>query len=364
MPEIWLPYGSNEVVINIKAENLAETFDVRDKPLQEEEVLNTLRQVERPQAVVSDGTTISRGILERLNRLWGDSTGLLNVVELKGWQNGEADSAPTDNLTDVGVVDGVLVRAPASLLNSEPLLIASCVYDPVFGFKGPDLLLTQLTSLEGEAMKRWDKRMSPGEDTDPGWFARKVSECFQGLKSITSVPTAGGLAMVSYGDVRASSEGARSYIKVARMREVRPSRLTIVGCGGSDYDSTLGDSLRVVGNHTAALQEDSEVIIAAECSDGLGSSRLRDIVDGAQGGRSGESVEELVLKEIQNKATVHLVSTLPKSIVEKRLKLKAHSSLREAFESIEARHSWRLKTNIIARAPLLASRPVAEPSQP
>lgn len=361
MPEIWLPYGTNEVVINIKAENLAETADINDKPLQEDEVLNSLKQVERPQAVVTDGTSASRTILEKLSRVWGDSTGILNVVELKSWQNGEQDTnRPADKTSELGIVDGVLVRAPVSMLEAKPLLISACVFDPVFGFRGPEVLLTKMTSLEVEALKRWNGTMAPAGDTDPFWFASKVADLFAGLKALTMVPTAGGPAMLSYGEVKASSEGARGYLRTSGKRELRGSRLTVLGCGGSDYDSTLADALVMLGNHLDIIPDEAEVIIAAECSDGLGSRRFRNIADGVQGGRPGESVEERILKELSERATVHLVSTLPKSIVEKRFKLDAHSSLREAFEKVEARHSWRLKANIIPRAPLIWSVPYNE----
>ena len=38
MPEIWLNYGANEVVLDIKAENLEQKIDVEGKTLSDSEI--------------------------------------------------------------------------------------------------------------------------------------------------------------------------------------------------------------------------------------------------------------------------------------------------------------------------------------
>jgi len=42
MPEIWLNYGSNDVVLDIKAENLEEKIDVEGKTLSDSEIKSKL----------------------------------------------------------------------------------------------------------------------------------------------------------------------------------------------------------------------------------------------------------------------------------------------------------------------------------
>jgi len=42
MPEIWLNYGSTDVVLDIKAENLEEKIDVEGKTLSDSEIESKL----------------------------------------------------------------------------------------------------------------------------------------------------------------------------------------------------------------------------------------------------------------------------------------------------------------------------------
>ena len=46
MPEIWLPYGSVEVAVSLKAENLAEEINKQTPPMSEDAIQETLRKID------------------------------------------------------------------------------------------------------------------------------------------------------------------------------------------------------------------------------------------------------------------------------------------------------------------------------
>ena len=46
MPEIWLNYGSTEVALDIKAENLEEKIDVEGKTLSDSEIKSKLKSLD------------------------------------------------------------------------------------------------------------------------------------------------------------------------------------------------------------------------------------------------------------------------------------------------------------------------------
>ena len=46
MPEIWLNYGSTDVVLDIKAENLEEKIDVEGKTLSDSEIRSKLESLD------------------------------------------------------------------------------------------------------------------------------------------------------------------------------------------------------------------------------------------------------------------------------------------------------------------------------
>jgi hypothetical protein len=347
MPEIWLPYGSAEVVINIRAENLGEVLRPVDKPMTDELINSELQKVEAPDVVLHDGNEGSAKIVEKLNTTWA---GMGKVVELVKVGDEDFNLFRPDsgqNGEELTLVDGSMVKVPASIVKSSVLAVAESRFDPVFGYTGAHVLILKAAGLMHEALKRWDRRLAPGSDADPGWFAMRVASGLPSLKVLSFVEADGGPAFITQGRVEDAFGSTKEYLNTMRRKECAPTRLMLLGCGGGGCDNTLSNSLFVAANHLEVMDENSELILVAECSGGLGSQYLRNMVDGLGPPRGTGGPDEIILRQLTDKGEVHLVSTLPRSIVERRLRMKAHSSLREAFESIQSRHAWRLKATVV-----------------
>src|SRR5579885_2098708 len=324
MPEIWLPYGKDEIVINIKAEYLGSVVESTEKQLDAEQLV--IDDVDYADVVIHDGSKQTK-IIE---------------ADPLDFNSNQASDASEHTL-----VDGSMVKVPSFLLKSKVLVISPCSFDPLFGFYGPHILLTSYAGLLREAVKRWDRKLNPGGDPDTGWFAMRLAKSIPDLKVMTFLKGPRGILEFRYGEVESAFSYMKDYLKSRRSVEVQQSRFIIIGAGGDSADRTLAGSLLSASNNIEVAAEDAEIILVAECSDGLGSAYLRGIVDGAQLSRDPSAWEETMLENISSRGNIHLVSTLPKAMVERRLKMKAYSSLREAFEAVQSSHGWRFKASVI-----------------
>src|SRR5579875_2262943 len=210
MPEIWLPYGKDEIVINIKAEYLGSVVE------------STEKQLDAEQLVIDD-----------------------------------VDYA------DVVIHDGSMVKVPSFLLKSKVLVISPCSFDPLFGFYGPHILLTSYAGLLREAVKRWDRKLNPGGDPDTGWFAMRLAKSIPDLKVMTFLKGPRGILEFRYGEVESAFSYMKDYLKSRRSVEVQQSRFIIIGAGGDSADRTLAGSLLSASNNIEVAAEDAEIILVA-----------------------------------------------------------------------------------------------------
>ncbi|MDG6928652.1 MAG: hypothetical protein JRN39_00520 [Nitrososphaerota archaeon] len=343
MPEIWLPYGDVEIVVNIKAEHLSEVVGVADKALPEEDVLSQLGLVERPGLVVTDGSPAARRVLERLAPQWGP-------VPIRTVGGGEE---PAAGRVEFGPVDGQMFMVDSALVDGRLLVVSEAKFDPVYGFYGSAPLVVEALGLRREALKRWKGSVSPGADTDPLWFAMRAASQLRDMKALEAVSAPRGVAHLSYGDAASAKSASADYLNSKRRMRVEPSRFVIIGCGGED--DTLSKALAVAANNLRAVAADAEVVVVAECGRGLGSAYLRGLADGTPAQKGSGGADEAALRELRRAGSLRLVSVLPKSIVEKRFGMSAHSSLGEALEAVERKHGWRVKATVLPEASMMMS---------
>jgi len=344
MPEIWLPYGRDEIVINIKAEYLSDVVESSEKTVDAEQLNLAIDDFDYADVVIHDGSKQSRMILDLLSKKWESKGKQARFIEAKPL---DFDATQASEAIEHTLVDGSMVKVPSFLLRSKVLIISPFNFDPLFGFYGPHVLLASFAGLLNEAVKRWDRKLNPGGDPDTGWFARRLAKSISDLKVLAFLKGPRGVIEFKYGEVEAAFSYMKEYLKSKRSIEFQQSRFMVIGSGGDPIDRTLAGSLLSASNNIDGVSEDAEIILVAECGDGLGSSYLRRVVDGAQLNRDSSTWEETVLANINSRGKIHLVSTLPKAIVERRLKMKAYSSLREAFETVQSSHGWRFKANVI-----------------
>ncbi|MEM0286891.1 MAG: hypothetical protein QXG05_01800 [Nitrososphaerota archaeon] len=353
MPEIWMPYGNVEVVINVKAEQLGEIIDIDNQAIEKESLRSKLAAVSVPDIIVHDQFEYSKKIVHELISTWGEAGKTVKIFSGYDIENAWNDAQSVE----VGPVDGSMIRFPSPLIDQSILVVSMGSFHPIYGYYGTIPFIAETIGLREQMIRRWRKTVESGKDTDAFWFAEKVVSNLKKLVSFEYVPSPSGIAHLAYGDASSVRSSIKEFIDNKRQIKAKGSRLVILGCGGLGLDSTLSSALITAGNNMSIIPKDAEIVVVAECGKGLGSQELRAAADNMAPQRS--SSEGFILESLRSTANVHLVSILPKSIVERRLGFIAHSSLKEAFESIESKHGWRLKSTILPHASFMMTTRVS-----
>jgi hypothetical protein len=368
MPEIWLPYGQVEVVINAKAENLGEVLEAPGQGLAEESLQETLKAVPRKSFVILDGSNTAVDLLNRLTALWQAAPKDISVHGGGRWsplakkrlaRYGYPLSADKPTV-ELGVVDGVLVRSLPRLRQDDALVLAEASFDPIYGTRGAAAVMGEALGLGVEAVKRWKGEPAAAMDTDPGWFAGRLADELGNPACLEYVRSKRGFAAINIGSYSDAHPRSVQQLNESRLLSAAKSRLLVVSPGGADADSTLHSSLLALCNQAAAVGDEAEVILVAEAMEGLGSDALRSLCDMSIRPESLVHVDGYedvaMLKWLKSNMKLHLISTLPRTLVEKRLGLLSEASAKGAFAGIESRHGWKLKTTIIKDASLTSLR--------
>lgn len=354
MPEIWLPYGDVEVVLNIKAELLAQELKAEDGGAD----LSPIKGIEeRPRLVVIDDNPYSLELLNVAMGAWGAKPSevavmgppeLMKVLERRGFKR------PTSGIVDVGVIDGQRVLAPAEA-DAGALIIAEVGFDVLYGYRGPWSAICDALELRGEVWKRKEEKLTPGAEDGWSWFADEVLKAFGG-NAIAYIMGANGPSRIYVGEAAKAGESLKPHLM---RKELRPTRFLIVSAGGKPYDDTLSSILRAAYNHQAVLAKDAELVVVGEAGKGLGSRPLEMMFEGmAVPSEYVDGMEDLFCIELlKERGNLCLVTALPEAML-KRLGLKAYRSISKAFEEVEMRHGWRLKATVIHHGALILTRPV------
>ena len=368
MPEIWLPYGQVEVVINAKAEILSEVLEAPGQGLAEESLQEMLKAVPRKSFVVLDGSNVAVDLLNRLATLWQAAPKDISVHGGGRWSPSARKrlarygySVSADKPTvELGVVDGVLIRSLPHLRQDDSLVLAEASFDPVYGTRGAAAVMGESLGLGVEAVKRWKGEPASATETDPGWFAGRLAEELGNPFCLEYVRSKRGLAAFNVGSCSDVHSRSVQLLTESRLLSAAKSRLLVVSPGGADADSTLHSSLLALCNQAAAVGADAEVILVAEAMEGLGSEALRSLCDMNVRPESlvhVDGYEDIaMLKWLKSNMKLHVISTLPRTLVERRLGLLPHASAKNAFEEIESRHGWKLKATMVRDGSLTSVR--------
>lgn len=348
MPEIWLPYGSVEVAVSIKAENLADQLEPNFPLMSEEALTESLRRVEVKERTCLFMPRPSRSSIDVMTRLIktltdkGINPSTVTVATSREYAiylrkqlienkvNVSEIGGPTEL---IGSIDKVEVKIPRVLKECEtPVLISDTGFDPLFGFAGgPTALVRHLgNGLMAEAFRRRKgDRPAPGvASSDSAAFADQVAELLGEAVSVEVLPGRGGVSGV-YVDkpVAAHQAASQGLLGSSRVSVKSDLKVAMVSAGGLGFDGTLADSLRAVWNVVDALGDKGLVALIAECSGSLGSEALKRHITGRldmegllHRGEYIDGLEDLLyVKTALRRYTLILVSALPDYYVEMKL---------------------------------------------
>jgi len=346
MPEVWLRYGKVEVALEIQRERLGQIIedplpDIEIEQLDKE--LQTLKEAKGIDLLVGDTETSTIKFIQYLENYLGPSKMNLysNDDILKQLKKVLKDlSCPFLKIEEekylVGVVDGTPLKLPTLLSKPDLYLVSSIGYDPLFGFSGCPVSLLHFAGedLRHEALKRESElEPNPGKDTMAGWFANRVSEEVNGLKSIEILPGRNGFSKIFIGNVSETHKKAEQELLKYSMKKISSKvPFAILTPGEEEKCRTLNRSLNTLWNALQAAEEGASLILLSEATEGLGSEALSkyvytglDVKEMIKKGRYIEGIENLYyLLTFCSKYDLGFLTTLPKAFIEKRFPFKSY----------------------------------------
>lgn len=368
MPEIWLKYGSTDVVLDIRFENLASQVASNLQALPDEQVSAELGTMPVTDNMLVLALSSSKAAAKAVKAI-------LNGAKAKGFANATVDVP--------GRLTGAL-RANLAAINPDPqaqpisinridyqslseriakfqstIIVSQMAYDPLFGFAGAPTALVR--SLYPEKMAeafsaRQSNSPAPGIESEPLKVALGAVEGFQAF-SVELVQGSSGIAGVHTGTIPETFSKAIAQFKAAIEVQVETVRSAIISTSNeAGAHSTLGGALNSLWNSIHAVKEGGTAVLLAECREGLGGGALQAYVEGRLAQEQiasapySEGLEHLLyLQELMQKKEIGLVSTLPRYYATK-LGLTTFSGARDALEKLLAKHGKSHKALVVPDA--------------
>jgi hypothetical protein len=353
MPEIWLRYGSTEVVLDIKAENLLEHIAEDGSYLTEEQVnakFDSINVNGSAHIVVLDSSQYVAKLASMLvNALKKkDITPSINVPA-------DVYSAYRNAFQDIAQVG----KFPSEPSFADDTIFISCTsFDPLFGYHGVPTQM--LRNFGGEQMldaykAREGDVPKPGAANNALSIAHKFAEQYDAT-SIEVLTWSGGFADIFLDRPMKAHQRAIAALESMGKREVERSRASIISPGNGR--STLSSALNSLWNCMDAMREDGSITLLAECGDGFGSTALERFVEGKidlddAHNLAGyvEGLEDLLyLGEMREKYELILVSALPNYYAKSRLGFKTFGKVKDALHHILGAQGQRQKVLVVSDA--------------
>lgn len=344
MPEIWLNYGTSEVVIDIAAENVERSVSSGGRLLdatQMREALGAIDTSEPADLILLHNTeAVQRAALALLAECKRRSHPIPRIMAEKG---------------DVGAVrrwlpegSAVLPYEAAGIESRGLVFVAEAEMDGLFGYETVATRL--LRRFGGERMlsayeKRKDDAPAPGQETGSAGEAAAFADGFE-VRSVEVAASAEGITALEAGHpaktMRVSRAMEASSFDVGRHKSI------IISTGKGASSATLSRALNSLWSCSAAVKSGGTAIMVAECGGGLGSDALVRHIEGKlkvgslrRPARYIDGMEDaLYLSEIGSRFRIGLVSTLPEYYV-KQLGIASFNSALRALNHLLRTHGRR-----------------------
>jgi hypothetical protein len=362
MPEIWLKYGSTEVVLDIKAENLLDYVTEEVEQVGEGQINAMLDAV-----TVNNDAQIT--VLDASTHIAKLATMLVDSLMKRGISvniNVPPDALNTYRsiFQDKAVRIGNLPN-DVSKLSDGMIYLSQASFDPIFGYSGVPTQL--LRHFGGEEMLDAYKARNgdlpkPGMANNATSIAHRFADGFDGT-SIEAVVGTRGFAGVFVDKPTKAHQAAIAKLESLGTLEVEKNKASIVSPGNGR--STLSNALNCLWNCVDAIKEDGSITLLAECKDGFGSSALERLIEGKIEMEDAHDLADyidglenlLYLDGMSEKYELMLISTLPDYYAKNRLGFKTFRRIKDALHHMLNVQGPRQKVLVVSDASRVILKP-------
>jgi len=240
MPEIWLNYGSTDVVLDIKAENLEEKIDIDGKTIIDSEIKSKLESLDISKPTEFVVLNTSESVKKTLSILFDiyeqKSIPKPKILADKKIMNTVKNYLPEHNsISEFSSVEDS---------SSKLVFIGEMEFDGLFGYEtistrllkkfGTELMLSAYEKRKGDLP-------SPGQNVESFQTARKFSDKFD-ILAIEIIANSAGMYDLSVGHPSTTSSISKSFGTNAT-KDVGKHKTMIISTGKESSNNTLGKSL-------------------------------------------------------------------------------------------------------------------------
>ncbi|GBC72935.1 hypothetical protein HRbin04_00330 [archaeon HR04] len=255
-------YGTSEVVLDIKAENILKYARVAQY-MGEDVVQSRFEAVD----ALIDGSSIDVVLLDGSRMVVDVASMLIAYLEGKGKS---IESIHATSKVRVAGREARLFKGIDSI-GSKAVLISRAALDPLFKYS---CTATALMRLDGAVMHDAYRRFISDDHSG----IRDIIDSYTQDKNLISLEVLYGDGLIdlivcdttrSYAEVHARLDGLAYATDLCR---------SIIASPGHAY--RLSDALTALWNCSTVLRDDGIIVVMAECMDGLGAKALQMLVEG------------------------------------------------------------------------------------
>lgn len=382
MPEIWLGYGSTDIVLDIKFENLANELTPAFKALDETEVKSILETVQLKEGqlilVLSAGKAVARIVYElvKSGRMQGVSNLSIDVPSpvtsiLRSNLAGIAEANSQDSISVNRIDPGSYSIAERLERFASAVVISNTSVDPLFGFGGvPTSLLRYFMASDMAAAfsSRRDNIPAPGVSEKPLEVAVDAMAKVNILQSVEVI--AGGRRPDEISGLHAGPVAEAFYKSVSQLKANceyhQPKSKAVIASAGeaADSHSTLNNSLNSLWNTIPYVDDGGTAVLLAECRNGIGGGALQMCIEGKIKPEQFDTtlapipytsgIEHLMyIKELGKKFDLGIVTSLPKYYAGSQLGFSVYRGAKEALENTLQKRGKNSKILVVPDGDLL-----------
>jgi hypothetical protein len=373
MPEIWLRYGTTDVVLDIKFENLSSQISSSFQALPEEEIRAAIAGVPLTDNMLVLALSGSKAaakaaiMLAEAARAKGFNFTIDVPAKVAGALRASLAAITGDGETvSINRIDYQSLQDRISKFQST-VIVSSVAYDPLFGFAGaPTALLRNLLADKmAEAFKaRQGNIPAPGVEGEPLKVATSAAEGIPAT-SVELVANSAGIAGIHTGSISEAFSKAIAQLKSVSVIETDPVKCAIISASSeAGTHSTLAGSLNSLWNSIHAVREGGSAILVAENREGAGGGALQMFIEGRlkpeQLPQSPyiDGLEHLLyMQELRQKYELGLVSALPHYYARTKLGFTTYAGMKDILDKQPEKHGKNFKALVLSDADITLLKP-------
>jgi nickel-dependent lactate racemase len=376
MPEIWLRYGTTDVVLDIKFENISSQISSSFGAMQEEQLVAALSKVPLTDNMLVLALSGSKAVAKVVVML-------ADAAKRKGFNftidvpQKTASALRASLVTIAGESETVSInridyRSLKERISKfqNTIIVSSVAYDPLFGFTGaPTMLLrTLIADKMAEAFKaRQGNSPAPGIEGKPLKIAISAVEDIRATSVEIIANSSKGIAGIHTGSIVEAFNKAIDQFKSISAIEADPVKCAIISASSeAGIHSNLASSLNSLWNSIHIVREGGSAILIAENREGLGGGALQMFIEGRLKPEQlyhieyTDGLEHLVyIQELQQKYEIGLLSTIPHYYAKTKLGFTTYTGMKDITSKMIEKQGKNFRALILSDADITLLRPKA-----